>query len=83
MDFFYYFFLSEYWGVESILEWTVLVGETEVLAENLPQRHFVLHKSHLPDPGRRGGKPATNHFSSGADIYMDLHLECTFLLLLW
>jgi hypothetical protein len=34
------------------------------------QRHFVHHKSHLPDPGshpdRRGGKPATNRFSYGA-----------------
>jgi hypothetical protein len=38
--------------------------------ENLPRRHFVHHKFHLPDPGvnpgRRGGKPATNRFSYGA-----------------
>jgi hypothetical protein len=42
-----------------------LEGETEVLWENLPQRHFVHQKSHLPDPGRRGGKPATNRLSYG------------------
>jgi hypothetical protein len=47
-----------------------LAGETEVLGENLPRRNFVDHKSQLPDmganPGRRGGKPATNRFSYGA-----------------
>jgi hypothetical protein len=47
-----------------------LAGKTEVLGENLPRHHFVQHKSHLPDPGanpgRRGGKPATNRFICGA-----------------
>jgi hypothetical protein len=46
-----------------------LAGETEVLGENLPQYRFVHHKPHMicPDlnPGRRGGKPATNRLSYG------------------
>jgi hypothetical protein len=48
-----------------------LAGETEVLGENLPQRHF--RPSQNPtwlDPGlnpnRRDGKPATNRLSCGA-----------------
>jgi hypothetical protein len=48
-----------------------LAGETEVLGENLPQRHFC--PSQNPtwldpglNPGRWGGKPATNRLSYGA-----------------
>jgi hypothetical protein len=48
-----------------------LAGEAEVLGENLPQRHF--YPSQNPtwsdpglNPGRRGGKPATNHLSHGS-----------------
>jgi hypothetical protein len=48
--------------MEQLVEWR-LAGETEVLGENLPQRHFVHHKSLLTDPG---GKPATNRVSYGA-----------------
>jgi hypothetical protein len=36
--------------VEQLVEWR-LAGETEVLGEILPQRHFVHHKSHMTRPG--------------------------------
>jgi hypothetical protein len=50
-----------------------LAGETEVLGENLPQRHFCPSQNPIwPDPGlnpgRRGGKQATNRLSYGAAI---------------
>jgi hypothetical protein len=49
----------------------MLAGETEVLGENLPQRHFCPSQNPTwPDPvlnpGRRDGKPATNRLSYGA-----------------
>jgi hypothetical protein len=48
-----------------------LAGETEVLGETLPQRHFCASQNpSWPDPGlnpgRRGGKPATNRLNYGA-----------------
>jgi hypothetical protein len=50
-----------------------LAGETEGLGENLPQSHFC--PSQIPtrpdpglNPGRRGGKPATNRLSYGAAL---------------
>jgi hypothetical protein len=44
-------------SVEQLVEWE-LAGETEVVGENLPQRYFVHHKSHIilfgiePEPPR-------------------------------
>jgi hypothetical protein len=55
--------------VQNLVKRMVLAGETEVLGENLPRRHFVHYKSRLLDPGRRGGKPATNRFSYGAAAF--------------
>jgi hypothetical protein len=48
-----------------------LAGETEVLGENLSQRHFCPSQNPTwPDPDlnpcRRGGKPATTRLSYGA-----------------
>jgi hypothetical protein len=34
-----------------------LAGKTEVLGGNLPQRHFVHHKSHMTKPGFEPGPP--------------------------
>jgi hypothetical protein len=55
-------------SVEQTVEWE-LVGETEVLGENILQWHL---SSTSPtwrylgsNPGRRGGKPATNRLSYG------------------
>jgi hypothetical protein len=44
--------------VEQLVEWR-LAWETEILGENLPQRHFVHHKSHM----------TTNRLSYGAAVY--------------
>jgi hypothetical protein len=73
--------------VEKLVELR-LAGETEVLWENLPQRHFC--PSQNPtwpdpdlDPGRRGGKPATNRaacFNQGIRVFSEaakarIHLQ--------
>jgi hypothetical protein len=55
--------------VEKLVEWR-LAGETEVLGENLPRSHLsTTYPTWLDpgsNPGRRGGKPATNRLSYGA-----------------
>jgi hypothetical protein len=50
--------------VEKLVEWR-LTGETEVVRENLPQRHFVHHKPHMTRPVFEPGPP-TNRLSYGA-----------------
>jgi hypothetical protein len=42
--------------VEKLVEWR-LAGETEVLGENLPPRHFVHRKSHMARTGFEPGPP--------------------------
>jgi hypothetical protein len=42
--------------VEQLVKWR-LAEETEVLGENLPQRQFVHHKSHMTRPGLEPGPP--------------------------
>jgi hypothetical protein len=54
-----------------------LARETEVLGENLPQRHFCPSQNTTwRDPGlnagRRGGKPATNRLSYDATPFLRL-----------
>jgi hypothetical protein len=61
-----------------------LAGETEVLGENLPQRHFCPSQNPTwPDPdlnpGRRGGKPASNRLSYGAALYIHIYIYITVL----
>jgi hypothetical protein len=43
-------------NIEQLVE-RELTDETEGLGENLPQRHFVHHKSHMTRPGFEPGPP--------------------------
>jgi hypothetical protein len=56
------------------VERTTIAGETEVLGENLPQRHFVPpqiphDQVRFRTPDRSVGKPATNRLSYGAALW--------------
>jgi hypothetical protein len=42
--------------VQQLMEWR-LTGDIEALGENLPQRHFVHHKSRITRPGLEPGPP--------------------------
>jgi hypothetical protein len=42
--------------VGKLVEWQ-LVGETEAVSENLPQRHFVHLKANMTGPRRDSGPP--------------------------
>jgi hypothetical protein len=58
-------------SVEQSVEWD-LVGETEVLRENLPSVTLYTTNPTCPDvgsnPSRRGGKPATNRLNYGTAL---------------
>jgi hypothetical protein len=41
--------------VKKLVDWR-LAGATEILGENLPQRHFVHHTSHMTRPGFESGQ---------------------------
>jgi hypothetical protein len=59
-----------------------LSGKSEVLGENLPQCRFVhTNPTSCPDanPGRRGGKPASNRLSYGTAKLRKLAQAATFL----
>jgi hypothetical protein len=61
--------------MDNLVEWR-LVGESEVLGENLPQATLSTTNPTWPDPGanpgRSGGKPATNCLGYGA-VFLSLH----------
>jgi hypothetical protein len=44
-------------NLEQLVEWE-LAGGSEVLGENLPQWHFLHHKSHMTRPRIESGPPS-------------------------
>jgi hypothetical protein len=62
--------------VEQLVEWR-LAGETEVAEKTCPSATLSTTNPVWPDPGsnpgRRGGKPATNRLSYGAAFLQGIH----------
>jgi hypothetical protein len=53
-----------------------MAEEIEVLRGNLPQCHFCPSQNPTwSDPGRRGGKPATNRLSYGQIMWVKLRVK--------
>jgi hypothetical protein len=49
-------------------------GETEVLGENLPQRHFVYHKSRMTRAGLEPGPPRWEASDCPPELWHDFSL---------
>jgi hypothetical protein len=63
--------------VKQLVEWR-WAGETEVLGENLPQRHFVHHKSHMTRPGLEPavGSQRLTAWAMARPSYLSILLQC-------
>jgi hypothetical protein len=59
--------------VEQLVEWR-LAGEPEVLGDNLAQRHFVPHKSHITKPGLEPAPPRWEASDSLPEPWIDFKI---------